>query len=179
MFFFHRDRKDKKIGLFFALLFLIGVSLFLWRRTAHTTSIDEEKSKKVFEQVLFSPIPSEVSDIILITPRGEETDTYLAFQGSKETVQKMLILHPYTKVECSDMSILQPLFAPVSAPKNYERSSEWRLLQLQSPECFSSLLFNEKGIEGKLYSNTLRQNAQSEFIFDAKTNIIYFHERGI
>lgn len=177
--FFHRDRKDKKIGLAIAGLFLLLLGIFFWWRNHQETVVSRSQGEEIFKEVLFDPIPEEVSAIQALQLRSDNTDTYLKFQASRKVFEQIMGLHAYKKIECSDKSVLQPLFAPVDAPKNYSGSRNWDVLDLKIPECYATLIFNETGIDGKVYSNKLHQNAQSEFIFDSERNIIYFHERGI
>ena len=178
MFFHHKTRK-RKIGVGIAAIVVAIVLIFVWLRMQKKNSESQVEYQKAFENVLLNPIPSGVKNIQGVSIKQGGTDTYLKFETPSEVVNQIMALHPYKKIECSDRSVLQPLFAPAEAPKNYSGSKNWDILDLKTPECFATLIFNETGIDGKLYSNKLRQNAQSEIIFDSERNIIYFHESGI
>lgn len=177
--FFHHNPKVIKVGGWIAIVLVAIALIFVWMRIRQENSKNQVEYQNAFEHVLFSPIPSGVKNIQGVNVKHGGTDTYLKFETTPEMVNQIMALHPYKKVECSDRSVLQPLFAPSEVPKNYSGSKNWDILKLKNPECYATLIFNEAGIEGKVYSNSIRQNAQSEFIFDTERNIIYFHESGI
>lgn len=166
-----------------ALLFILVIVFFVVAfkgilQKMKQKKIIEASNQKIFQEILFSPVPSEVSDIRGLGFQEGERDTYFVFQGTEKTVQDLLQLHSYMKKECTDLSLFSSLFEPSIDPQFQSYLKKWDIQEVTSPECYTSLIFNATGIEGKLYTNTLRAKAQSEFLFDKDSNIIYFHEIG-
>ena len=86
----------------------------------------------------------------------------------------MQSLHTYEVHSCLD-STFQTLFYPVTEAS----IRSWNLKKVKSAVCYTSLLFNETGISGKFYNNSLHIHARSEFLLDTDTNVIYFHEQEL
>lgn len=166
--------------IFILLVLLVGVFFILAFRGA-IKKIEEKKqqqvsNEKLFELILFAPVPTGVTNIQGLGFQENSLETYLKFSATPDVVARLMSLHEYKKGDCNNASVFQSLFVPsgeVSFRKwNIEKSSDTSV-------CYTSLIFNETGIEGKFYSNNLRQRARSEFLFDEQTGVVYFHEQGI
>ena len=166
--------------LFIGIAFLSLIFFILAFRGA-IKKIDEKKqenisNEKLFESILFGPVPIGVTSIQGLGFQENSQDTYLKFVATPDVVARLMSLHKYQKGDCKNLSVFQSLFVPsgeVSLRKwNIEKTSDTSV-------CYTSLIFNETGIDGKFYSNNLRQRARSEFLFDEQTGVVYFHEQGI
>lgn len=166
--------------IFIFIVFLVGIFFILAFRGA-LQKIQEKRNSVafgqiVFENILLTPIPSGVKNIEQILIESGSKESYLKFVASPDVIARILALHEYKKRDCSERTVFQTLYSLPTEKKqrkwNIEKTSE-------ASVCYTTLIFNETGIEGKFYSNTVRQRARSEFLFDEQTGVVYFHEQGI
>lgn len=165
--------------VFIGIVFLSGIFFILAFRGA-LKKIEEKKqislsNEKMFQSILFDPIPPGVTDIVGLGFQENEQDTYLKFVATPDVVARLLSLHEYKKWDCGNTSVFQSLFVPTTKIN----IRKWDIFNSEESVCYTTLIFNETGIEGKFYSNTFRKRARSEFLFDQKKNVVYFHEQGI
>lgn len=167
---------------FFILMFFLAVTIaiFFGTRLQKENTIIRLENEDLFQEIVFNPIPEGISDIRGFKNQKGKLDTYLKFTVTTKNVEALLQLHEYKKVDCSNEAVFSKLFAPKKIKDVVEGSvSFWKVSTVENKVCYATFLFTASGIEGRLYSNNLRQRAQSEMVIDEKNNVVYFHESGI
>lgn len=130
----------------------------------------KEEGKNMFHSVLFESIPPGVEDIETVGNFDVNNGIFLRFHAPSDFSAQLLSLRDYKTVRCADESFqkeAEPLFRTLKKEK------------IQPTECYTTFLFNESGIQGKLYKSNVYSAAKSGFIVDTENTMIYFFEKGI
>lgn len=168
----------------FSFLILLVIIFFvvafrnLYKKNQENKLMDASNAV-LFQTLLLDPVPESIKNLKGLGYQENTRDTYFQFDADESVVQKLLALHDYKKEDCNDKTIFQSLFAPSKDQNNPWAIRQWKIQRAKNPVCYTTLIFNEAGIQGKFYSDKMRQKARSEFLFDQETGKIYFHEEGI
>lgn len=130
----------------------------------------KEEGQNLFRSVLFESIPPGVDEIEAVGNFDVNNGIFLRFHAPNDFTSKLLALREYKTTRCGDESFqkdAEPFFKALKKEK------------INPNECYSSFVFNESGIQGKLYKSNIYSAAKSGFIVDSENDMIYFFEKGI